>query len=295
MKDALIIYNPSSGNEKGETIKNYLEKRLIKDFDNVKSLATEKAGDGAKFSEQAAKDGVHSVFAIGGDGTVNEVVLGIVRSEVEKKPILGIVPGGTFNGVSRILGFSQNPRTVIRNFDFTKTTTLDSAKYNDKIFNMIFSIGDVPEALHNVSSQEKAVFSVFAYFVNIARDAIKNTHHSLRIKVEDEVLEGDYSHVAVMLSSAVFGLPINTQVEKNDGFIHVFLLKESTLTEKIAIVPDLISGALKKNDKIKYFKTKKIEIESLKGVVETDLDGDKSDPLPGLIEVLPRAIEVYSK
>lgn len=294
MKKALIIYNPVSGNDKGEKYNEILFDHLNNYFDDVQSIATEKEKDATVFAEKGCLDGYNAIFAIGGDGTVNEVAKGIIDAKIEKKPILGIVPAGTFNGVSRILGFPQNPKSAIKAFDFSKTLDLDVGKINNNYFNMIFSIGDVPEALHNVSNEEKAMFSVFAYAVNIARDAMENNHHHLKIKANEEIINGYFSHVVVMLSSALYGTPIVTNLKRNDGYLHLFLLKEASLFDKLSIFPDIISGNLKDNDNIRYLKCTKVSIESLKGKVETDVDGDKSDSLPVEISIIPKALKVYS-
>ncbi|NLD16617.1 MAG: hypothetical protein GX666_03440, partial [Tissierellia bacterium] len=243
MKKATIIFNPIAGKGKTKELTKYLEERLLEEFDSVEILATKKPKDAIVFATNACLNGIHSIFAIGGDGTINEVVQGIMDSSCEKKPILGTIPGGTFNGVSRIMEFSQNPRAAIDNIDFNKTEFIDIGRSNNETFNMIYSIGDVPESLHNTPSEEKSAFSVFAYAINIARDAVKNTHYHMNISVNDLNIEGDYSHVVVMLSTALSKLTlINKGVQKNDGYLHLFILKESSLFEKIAILPDLIGG-----------------------------------------------------
>lgn len=295
MKKATIIFNPIAGKGKTKELTKYLEERLLEEFDSVEILATKKPKDAIVFATNACLNGIHSIFAIGGDGTINEVVQGIMDSSCEKKPILGTIPGGTFNGVSRIMEFSQNPRAAIDNIDFNKTEFIDIGRSNNETFNMIYSIGDVPESLHNTPSEEKSAFSVFAYAINIARDAVKNTHYHMNISVNDLNIEGDYSHVVVMLSTALSKLTlINKGIRKNDGYLHLFILKESSLFEKIAILPDLIGGNIFENEMIKYFKTKEVIIDSKEDIINTDLDGDKASPLPSKITIIPKAIEMYS-
>ena len=108
MKKATIIFNPVAGKGKTRELTKYLENKLLQEFDSVEIQATEKPRDAILFATEACINGVHSIFALGGDGTVNEVVQGIMDASCEKKPILGAIPGGTFNGVSRIMEFSQN-------------------------------------------------------------------------------------------------------------------------------------------------------------------------------------------
>lgn len=294
MKKAVIIYNPVAGNDKGSNYNNILRNRLEAEFDEVISIATQKEKDAIHLATDASDEGVHSIFVIGGDGTVNEVTQGILASNKSEKPILGIVPAGTFNGLSRILGFPQNSKNAIKAFDFNKTLKMDVGKFSNNYFNMIFSIGDVPEALHNVTNEEKSAFSIFAYAYNIARDAIKNCHYPMEITTEEETITGDFSHVVVMTSAAIYGTPLLSGIKRNDGNLHLFVLKESTLFEKMSLLPDLIAGKLKDNDKIKYYKCKNIKIKSLSGQINTDVDGDKADPLPSNIIILEQALETYS-
>lgn len=295
MKKAIIIYNPVAGSEKTKGISKILEKRLFKEFDEIETLATKKAGDAVYFARKACEERVHSIFALGGDGTVNEVVQGMIDSDCDKKSILGVIPGGTFNGVSRILEFPQIPRIAIMALNFNKTEFIDIGKSNDQTFNMIYSIGDVPESLHNTPAEEKTAFSVFAYAFNIARDAVKNSHYHMKITVNGNTYEGDYSHIVVMVSTALSKLAlINKGIEKNDGYLHLFILKESSLFEKIGILPELIGGTIYESDMIKYFKTKKVFIDGGDQIINTDLDGDKARPLPSKITIIPQAIEVYT-
>lgn len=295
MKNAVIIYNPVAGNEKTEQLSKLLKTRLDNEFDNVFVMPTKKAGDAVNFAKKACEEGIHSVFAIGGDGTVNEVVQGIIDGDCNNKPILGAIPGGTFNGVSRIMEFPQNPRNAINSLNLNKTEFIDIGKSNDETFNMIYSIGDVPESLHNTPSEEKTAFSVFAYAFNIARDAVKNSHYHMNIKIDDEEIEGDFSHVVVLMSAALSKLTlINKDTEKNDGFLHVFILKESSLFEKMGILPDLITGNILENEMIKYFRTKAVSIDGGDVKIKTDLDGDAASPLPSKITIIPKAIEIYT-
>lgn len=294
MEKVLIIYNPVAGSEKGEEINFLLRKKLIEYFDCIKSMKTENPNDAYLFAKNACNEGYHSIFVVGGDGTVNQVTRALMEASPDSRPILGVFPGGTFNGVSRILGYPQNMRLAIRKLKVNKTIKMDVGKINDNYFNMIFSIGDIPESIHNVSPESKSVFSGWAYAYNIARDAIKNNHYFMEVNVDGEKLVGDFSHLIVMLSSAIYGTPLINDIEKNDGFLHIFIVKESTLFDKMSILPDVISGKVKNNEYIKYYKCKNISITSMDSVIETDIDGEKSDPLPASISIVEKAIEMYS-
>jgi diacylglycerol kinase family enzyme len=78
-------------------------------------VSTERRGHAAEAAEQAARDGIELVVAHGGDGTVNEVVNGVLAAtggqpgDALNGPLVGIVPGGSANVFARALGMSVDP------------------------------------------------------------------------------------------------------------------------------------------------------------------------------------------
>ena len=185
MKTAVIIFNPKAGDEQGSTIGSLLEERLNDAFDRVVLMETTGSGDAAEFAYEACQTSTHSIFVIGGDGTVNEVIEGMTRSGLSgPKPILGVLPGGTFNAVARNLSIPLNPRRAIKLMDLNRVTKIDIGRCNKKAFGFIFSIGDVPESVHSVTNEDKTKFAMLAYFVNIAKHASKNSIYNLQLDVD---------------------------------------------------------------------------------------------------------------
>ena len=99
----LFIYNPNSGDESGKDFVEIIEKKLKNYFDEVVIRETKEAGDGTKFVEET-KD-VDSIGIFGGDGSVNEVLLGM--KNVNSKAKLLILPGGTGNLLAKNLIFHR--------------------------------------------------------------------------------------------------------------------------------------------------------------------------------------------
>lgn len=297
MKKAMIIYNPTSGNESGEDYANKLRERLIDYFENVEMKETKKEKDATNFAIQACEKSFDSVFSIGGDGTVNEIVNGLVKSDTKDKPILGVIPGGTFNGLARVLKIPQNAYTAIDELDFSKYEVLDVASTNGDIFTLNFNIGDIPESLQSVSIEDKTNFAVLSYVVNAIKQSTKNTHHKLRITLDDDrVLEGKFSHLVVTTSSTLDEFDfVEEDVERTDGNLHLLLFKDSNFISKLSLIGDMIKGDVDNNEEIDYMKAKKIKIETLDDEeVKTGVDGDISHNLPVELEIIEKAIKVYT-
>jgi diacylglycerol kinase (ATP) len=88
-----LIYNPAA---KGQKASRQID-RLSVLKGKCDFLMTQRAGHAMKLAAQAALNEVDCVVAVGGDGTIYEVVNGLMRSKVEKLPSLAVIPSGTAN------------------------------------------------------------------------------------------------------------------------------------------------------------------------------------------------------
>lgn len=294
-KNALIIYNPMAGRNKGKELSILLKDRLEDSFDKIDIKATEKANDARVFASMAPNTLYHSIFAIGGDGTVNEVVDGLQNLEKNARPVLGIIPGGTFNGVARLLSTSIFPKQAIRDYTLEKVKTIDLAKSNDQGFILIFSIGDIPEAIHYSPQEKKNTFSGLVYGTEIVKKLQNPTSHVLEICFDGkETIVDEFSHVLVVLSASFYGRSfVGTDFEADDGNLLFLGLKDVSFVDQISILPSFLAGKLDRNEHVFVRKAKSIKIDTKDAKVETDLGGDKSYYLPVEITVEEKALDVY--
>lgn len=289
MKKAMLIINPTSGGEKALDYKEKLENKAKEYFEYVETKITEKAKDATAFAEEASKGNYEAVIVFGGDGTVNEVISGI--AEKDYIPKLGIIPGGTGNLITKLLEISQDIDEAIDQLDFNKTNAIDIGKANKSYFGYIFSVGSLPEAIHNVEIEDKTKYGVLAYAINTIKSVIKDEVFNIKIETENGSYEGEASQVLVLLSNYYADKKIFE--ENKDGYANILILKNASIISKISLIPDLLKGDIVENDNIEYIKAKDITISS-DTKLESDIDGDQSDDLPVKITVLGNHIEIYS-
>lgn len=289
MKKAMLIINPTSGGEKALDYKEKLENKAKEYFEYVETKITEKAKDATAFAEEASKENYEAVIVFGGDGTVNEVISGI--AEKDYIPKLGIIPGGTGNLITKLLEISQDIDEAIDQLDFNKTNSIDIGKANKSYFGYIFSVGSLPEAIHNVEIEDKTKYGVLAYAINTIKSVIKDEVFNIKIETENGSYEGEASQVLVLLSNYYADKKIFE--ENKDGYANILILKNASIISKISLIPDLLKGDIVENDNIEYIKAKDITISS-DTKIESDIDGDQSDDLPVKITVLGNHIEIYS-
>lgn len=289
MKKAMLIINPTSGGEKALDYKEKLENKAKEYFEYVETKITEKAKDATAFAEEASKENYEAVIVFGGDGTVNEVISGI--AEKDYIPKLGIIPGGTGNLITKLLEISQDIDEAIDQLDFNKTNSIDIGKANKSYFGYIFSVGSLPEAIHNVEIEDKTKYGVLAYAINTIKSVIKDEVFNIKIETENGSYEGEASQVLVLLSNYYADKKIFE--ENKDGYANILILKNASIISKLSLIPDLLKGDIVENDNIEYIKAKDITISS-DTKLESDIDGDRSDDLPVKITVLGNHIEIYS-
>jgi putative lipid kinase SP_1045 len=289
MKKAMLIINPTSGGEKALDYKEKLENKAKEYFEYVETKITEKAKDATAFAEEASKENYEAVIVFGGDGTVNEVISGI--AEKDYIPKLGIIPGGTGNLITKLLEISQDIDEAIDQLDFNKTNVIDIGKANKSYFGYIFSVGSLPEAIHNVEIEDKTKYGVLAYAINTIKSVIKDEVFNIKIETENGSYEGEASQVLVLLSNYYADKKIFE--ENKDGYANILILKNASIISKLSLIPDLLKGDIVENDNIEYIKAKDITISS-DTKLESDIDGDQSDDLPVKITVLGNHIEIYS-
>lgn len=293
MTRVLLIVNPSSGNEAGEEYATYVKRKLQQKYDEVETVWTEKRWDATRFAARASEERYEAVFALGGDGTVSECINGI--AEKEYRPDFGFIPLGTVNDLGRVLGISMNPEQAIEDIPKLTTRLIDVGKVNEHYFADVLAIGSIPEALHDVSVEQKNRLGTMAYIIEGARALKDNETLHFQLSLDDETAEFDSFLVLVALSNSIGGIQtMIPQAAVDDGYLHALALKGGKVVDKLNIVPKIFSGKVTEDETVYYrpFKQGTIEIREDKKVT-VNVDGDEGDALPLNLKVLPQHIRCF--
>lgn len=293
MKKAVLIINPSSGNEEAKNYETQAREKLAQFFDEVEVKETAEGGDATKFARKAAEEKVDSVFAMGGDGTVNEAISGL--AEQSYRPTFGFFPLGTVNDLARSLNISMDPQEAIESFDIEQKTSLDIGKVNDDYFMNIVSVGSIPEAISDVDVEEKTKFGKLAYFVNGVKEVFNDENYHFTLEIDGERTEIESSAVVIVLTRTIGGFThIVPEAKNNDGSLYLLYLKDQSITDRLKSVPDIIKGVDQSTDSIGYtpFKEGRLTVKE-EPELRPSVDGDEGPELPLTIKVLPQHLDVY--
>ncbi|MBH0231607.1 diacylglycerol/lipid kinase family protein [Halobacillus yeomjeoni] len=293
MKKAMIIVNPSSGREEAVNYIDRIEEILKeKSYDVIVSM-TEKELDATRFCQDACKQEFDLVVSLGGDGTLNETINGMV--DQEHRPVLAIIPLGTVNDFARALQIPLDPEEAVEFLRSDRTKSVDIGKFNDRYFVNIVAVGSVAEATYEVTPEQKTKFGPLAYVMEGFKTLKAKRSYPLRIEYEDKAWEGDSFLFLAALTNSTGGIKsLAPEAEVNDGHVHCYVIKDVSMLRLASIVSSILQGNLKNEDQVEYFATKNLHISS-PDQLTTNVDGEEGDPLPAAIEVKPAHIQVIVK
>ena len=169
----------------------------------VRIHQTTAPGDAA---ETAAREGgqYDLVVAAGGDGTLNEVISGLMR--LDAPPPLGYLPQGTTNDFASCLKISHDPVEAARAIVLDRVRELDVGTWNRRSFVYVASFGAFTRSSYAASQAAKNALGHFAYILEGMKDLNTLRPYHIRLTADDEVLEGDYLFGAVCNSTSIGGL-----------------------------------------------------------------------------------------
>ena len=157
-------------------------------------------------SVTAAREGEEYdlIVAAGGDGTLNEVITGLMR--LEKRPPLGYLPQGSTNDFAASLQISGNPVTAARAIVRNVPRMLDIGQWNERYFVYVASFGAFVKSSYSAPQAAKNALGHFAYILEGMKDLNTLRPYRIRLTADGEVLDGEYLFGAVCNSTSIGGL-----------------------------------------------------------------------------------------
>ncbi|MER2108509.1 MAG: diacylglycerol kinase [Solibacillus sp.] len=292
MKRARIIYNPTSGRE---IFKKHLPEVLAKlevAGYETSCHATTGEGDATNAAKIAVERGFDIVIAVGGDGTLNEVVAGV--SQFEQRPKIGLIPMGTTNDFARAVHI---PRKIDEAVDIIikgDTIPVDVGLVNDeRYFINIAAGGRITELTYEVPSKMKTMLGQMAYYLKGIEmmPSVKAAH--MKLEIDDEIFDGNAMMFLCALTNSVGGFEkLAPDSSLNDGKFTVIVLKECSLADFVRLATLALRGEHLNDPLVIYRKASRVAIMSDEDV-HLNLDGEYGGDAPATFQNLMRHIEVF--
>lgn len=291
MKRARIIYNPTSGRELFKKhLPEVLQKLEVAGYE-TSCHATTRAGDATVAAKHAVERGFDIIIAVGGDGTLNEVVAGV--SEFEERPKLGLIPMGTTNDFARAVHIPRDINAAVDIIIKGDSIPVDVGVANDRYFINIAAGGRITELTYEVPSKLKTMLGQLAYYLKGIEmlPSVKAT--KMRIEYNDEVFDDDAMMFLIGLSNSVGGFEkLAPDASINDGQFTVFILKKCNIAEFVRLVTLAVRGEHLKDPHVIYTKADHVKVSSDARVL-INLDGEYGGDAPTEFRNLKRHVELF--
>ncbi|MCD2137491.1 diacylglycerol kinase [Salinicoccus halitifaciens] len=278
MKTARIIYNPTSGRE---TFKNELPDVLIQLERSgyiASAHATTRAGDATEAARAACDLGFDLIIAVGGDGTVSEVLNGI--ADFEARPHLGIIPMGTVNDFASALYIPSDIKSAVETIINGRTMFVDIGQMNNKYFMNIAGGGKITEVSYEAPSKLKAILGPLAYYIKGIEILPQITSTNIRIEYDENVFEGEVMLFLIGLTNSIGGFDkLVPNAKFNDGKFSLLIVEDVSLVELARIMTMAARGEHLNHEKVHYAKARDIRVSSY-DEVQLNLDGEFGGLLP---------------
>ncbi|MDE6974367.1 MAG: YegS/Rv2252/BmrU family lipid kinase [Lachnospiraceae bacterium] len=272
-KRMLFIYNPRAGKEKIRSNLLDIIDIFTKAGYEVTAYPTQAKGDGILAVKERCREGFDLIICCGGDGTLDEVVTGMVQCD-HRIPI-GYVPAGSTNDFANSLKIPRNMIKAAQSIVDGQIFQCDVGEFNDDVFVYIAAFGIFTDVSYETRQDMKNVLGHMAYILEGMRRLSTIKAYRMKVEGDDISVEGEFLFGMVTNSTSVGGFKRITgkYVELDDGVFEVTLIKKPmNALELNQIMAALVSGNIN-TESMYCFKTSSLRIES-EDVVAWTLDGE---------------------
>ncbi len=276
MSRFLFLVNPVAGGGKALSYTPMIEKAMTASKLDYKVLNTNHRGDAT--SLVVSNPDFDVVVAVGGDGTVNETARGILE---RGNGILGIIPGGTGNDMSRALGISEDPEESIDTLLKGSVKEVDIGTVDGRYFFNVASLGLDTEVVRHTEKIRKVIKGKIAYILGVITALVVYRSRETKIDVDGLVINRKTALVAVGNGSYYGGgMMILPMSKVDDGKLDICVVKNVSNLRILSLFPTIFKGKHVKYTKyVEFHKADRVAV-TVASQCYLNVDGElfKIDP-----------------
>jgi YegS/Rv2252/BmrU family lipid kinase len=303
MTSIVAILNPQAGGR--QTAKAWAEIRPHLERP-VQTLETRAPGHAIELTRLALKGGATTIIAVGGDGTINEVVNGFFENDrvISSEAALAIVPHGTGSDFVRILNLPREQtrlaRTILEGVSslvdvmkvaYTRMDGQDAFRYSLNVTS--FGMGGAVAARANRST--KPLGGKAAFLAATIETAMAFAGNSVTLTLDGASMP-DEKITNVAVGNGQFhgsGMWVCPDASIQDGLLNVTVIPRLSLFELLRNLPVLYNGQIYSHPKVKSYRAKFVQASSPDRVL-IEIDGESLGRLPAAITILPQALRILT-
>jgi diacylglycerol kinase (ATP) len=301
----LFIVNPIAGNGRAHglapRISAWLDDRGI----TARLMETRERGHAERLAAAAGDLGHDRVIVVGGDGTIQEVVNGLMVEPAgggAPRPSLGLIPGGSGNDLVRDLELPLDPMGALALALGGHTRSIDVARATNaagqaRHFPVAGGVGFDAQVAHVMFGhrwpwQKGRIGYFLSTFIELMR--YRNRRLLITVETADGTIEVDRTCLLVAFANGAYyggGMQICPGAEIADGVLDICVAGDLSRWEALRLLPGIYDGAHVGHPKVEFLRARSIRFAADDATL-VHLDGEPFGSLPVTVTVAPRALDV---
>ena len=198
----LLIVNPAAGQLKAKTGLMDIVKRMNALGCLVTVVTTQRRAQASELVKELRGD-YDRLVCCGGDGTLNEVISGLMQTEGKKE--LGYIPAGTTNDFAAGLGLAKNLGKAAEAAVCGLPHELDLGSFNGRYFSYVASFGMFSASSYSAPQTVKNIFGHAAYVMEGMKELLNIKTYPVRLEADGRTIEGEYIYGSISNATSIGG------------------------------------------------------------------------------------------
>ena len=292
----ILTINPHGGTKQGRSILNKVEPIFNAENTELHIIETTYAGHAKEIANQINLSNYDAFIAIGGDGTLHEVVNGMLtRNDGVKIPI-GIIPGGSGNSYMHDLGLAdpiEATNAILHGQKRLVDTISIEANHviqygmNMVGWGLVSDVGKMAEKWRWLGPSRYTILSILEVF--------RKKNHFATLIIGNEKIEGDFTFIIACNSIHIGrGMKMAPKAKLDDGLIDLIVVRANiTRYRLLKTLPMLFDGTHIDQPEVSYYQTSQFSLHPKKNVT-LNIDGETMGSTPIDVKMIPKTIEIFS-
>jgi YegS/Rv2252/BmrU family lipid kinase len=290
-RNALLIVNPAARHGETENLVPVIE-QLLEGLLPHATVRTDGPGHARALS--AASDGYDTVVAVGGDGTVHEVLNGLMSVPADRRPVLGILPTGSGNDTRRTYGVPEDLAQAVLTLASGEVSSFDVGVCNGLYFNNSFAAGldakvTAKAVEYKVTKQRDGLWLYLTALLHVLFNDLSG--FSARVRFDDDPPRQIDTLILALTIGTTYGggFRITPDAVPDDGLFDVCAIDPLSLPNALARLPFVVAGKHTRMRPVHMSRHRSVVIEA-EIPVPAQIDGEVLMESRYEISLLPHAI-----
>ncbi len=293
----LFIVNPAAGHGRAGARWRTAYDLVAKGRSDHQVVETERPGHGRELARRALEDGVRLVVAVGGDGTVGEVVDGFLSASAQAREGAAVAtfPAGSGCDFAGHAGIPREPEAwaaafaagTVKRLDAGRATFRAGGEQRARHFLNMVAAGVPGDVAQAVERRGKPLGGTLTYLLEGALAAAVSTPRRMRLVLDGKEEEGDF-HLFTAANTSTFGggMKVAPDADTADGLLDVVTIGAMSNLALLALLPKAHSGGHVGREGVVFRKARRVELHAPKPLA-LNVDGDVEGAAPAVFEALP--------